>query len=183
MVSIVPQKLDNIATWMNPPPSPNIPSVLKGIFFMDGNPLPDDCLTLQNLDWNEKTFSLTVSVAAPLQWTFHRSLLGRLLLFGAQLTQFRYIIQFEDSALLNAQVIPVFLGISIPLWLVNATMCQEEGAQNGDVWQRKNIWFGGLPRVGEYVMRRIVDEQGQYTPAFQDMLNKVKVDCLVVDEP
>lgn len=180
VVSIVPKKLDNIATWMKPTPFTSLPSVLKGIFFMDGNPLPDDCLTLQNLEWNEKTLSLTVFVGAPLQWTFHRSILGRALLFGARLMRFRYIIRFEDSSLFNAQIIPIFLGISIPLWLVNATMYQPESTENGDIWQRKNVWLGGIPRIGEYVMRRIVDEHGQYTPAFQDMLDKVNVDCLVV---
>ena len=44
----------------------------------------------------------------------------------------------------------------------------------------ENLWLGGIPYVGEYVLRRIVDEQGQYTPAFEDMLSKVDNDCLVV---
>lgn len=180
-VEIVPQQLDDIATWMNPTPAATLPSVLKGIFFMDGNILPDDCLTLQNLEWDEETLSLTVFVGAPSQWTFHRSLFGRLLLFGARLARFRYKIQFEDSTLQKAQVIPIYLGIlSIPLWLVNASMVRDESDRTGDTWQRKNIWLGGIPRIGEYVMRRIVDEQGRYTPAFQDMLKKVDNDCLVV---
>lgn len=179
-VSIVPQQLDDIATWMNPTPSKTLPDVLKGIFFMDGNILPDDCLTLQNLEWNEEALSLIVFVGAPSQWTFHRSIFGRLLLFGARVMRFRYLIQFEDDTLQAARVIPIQLGIHIPKWLVEATMHRDESTPNGDIWQRKNVWWGGIPRIGEYVMRRIVDEQGRYTPAFQDMLKKVDADCLVV---
>ena len=179
-VSIVNQKLDNIATWMNPTPSDSLPDVLKGIFFMDGNPLPDDCITLRNLEWNEKTRSLTVVVGAPLQWTFHRSIFGRLLLLGARLVRFRYLIEFEDSTLFNGQVVPIVLGIRTPLWLVNATMCRDANAENGDIWQRKNVWLGGIPYIGEYVLRRIVDADGEYTPAFQNMLEKVNPECLVV---
>ena len=94
--------------------------------------------------------------------------------------RFRYLIRFEDNTLQTAQIIPIQLGIHIPQWLVNATMHKDESTPNGDVWQRKNVWLGGIPRIGEYVMRRIVDEQGRYTPAFQDMLKKVDIDCIAV---
>ena len=180
-IEIVPQQLDDIATWLNPTPSATLPSILKGIFFMDGNILPDDCLTMQNLEWDEETLSLTIFVGAPSQWTFHRTLFGKLLLYGARLVRFRYKIQFEDSILQKAQVIPIFFGmIYIPLWLVNATMIRDEGDRTGDTWQRKNIWLGGIPYIGEYILRRIVDEQGRYTSAFRGMLKKVDSDCLIV---
>ena len=180
--SVTTQRMEDIATWMDRPTSEGFPQVLKGIFFMDGNPLPDDCLTLQNLEWNAKTSCLTVPVAAPLQWTFHRSILGWLLLFGAWLTRFRYDIQFEDDSLIQAQIIPIFLGISVPKWIVSATMCQDESTDKGDIWQRKNVWLGGVPHIGEYVMRRVVDADGQQTENFQAMLKKVDEECLVVSQ-
>ena len=179
-ISVVPQNLGNISTWLTPPKSTNLPSALKGIFFMDGNPLPDDCITMDNLEWDDKSFCLSISVAAPLQWTFHRSPLGWVLLLGAWLTRFRYAIQFESRSLVQGQLTPFILGIAVPKWIVNATMWEDESSKNGDTWQRKNLWLGGIPYVGEYVLRRIVDEQGQYTPAFADMLSKVDNDCLVV---
>lgn len=182
LIPIAAQQMADIATWMNTESTDNFPEVLKGIFFMDGNPLPDDCLILQNLQWDEKTFCLTLPVAGPQQWTFHRSVLGWLLLVGAWLTRFRYTIQFEDSGLIEAQITPYFFGIPIPKWLVNPTMCQDESAPNGDIWQRKNIWLGGIPYIGEYVMRRVVDEKGKETPALQAMLNKVGAECLIVED-
>ena len=178
--TVAVQKFENIATWMTSNQPTDLPNVLKGVFFMDGNPLPDDCITLYNLDWDEEQNRLIVPVSAPVQWTFHRNLLGRLLLLGAQLSGFRYVIQFEDTTLNTAQVTPITFGIPVPRWIVDATMCQHEGHNNGDLWDRKNVWFGGIPRVGEYVLRRVVDANGQYTPAFQDMLKKVDPECLVV---
>ncbi|MDJ0702227.1 MAG: hypothetical protein QNJ46_03015 [Leptolyngbyaceae cyanobacterium MO_188.B28] len=178
--SIETQKLDDIATWMIPIQSTNLPSVLSGVFFMDGNPLPDDCLTMNNLMWDEETNSLILPVSAPVQWTFHRSVLGWLLLRGAQLSRFRYKIQFDDESLQRARIIPIIFGVPVAKWMIHASMCRAENSENGDIWLRKNLWFGGLSRVGEYVLRRVVDEAGQHTPAFQDMLSKVKLDCLVV---
>ena len=113
-VPIETRKIADIATWMNASediPAKNFPEVLQGIFFMDGNPLPDDCLTLQNRHWDDKNLQLTVPVAAPHQWTFHRSIFGWLLLVGAWLPRFRYTIEFEDSGLIQAQLTPYFFGI------------------------------------------------------------------------
>lgn len=177
---VIPKKLNDIATWMGPLEPTLLPEVLRGIFFMDGNPLPDHCLTMHRLEWNEKTLSLIIPVAAPLQWTFHHTLWGRALLLGAYISRFRYKVQFEDESLQQAQVIPISFGIPVPKWMVNATMLRDDQAPKGEVWLRKNIWFGGLPRVGEYVMRRVVDEKGEYTPAFDEMLKKVDPDCWVV---
>ncbi|MEM6251541.1 MAG: hypothetical protein AAF821_01350 [Cyanobacteria bacterium P01_D01_bin.156] len=178
--TVVAQKFEDIATWMTSNQPTDLPNVLKGVFFMDGNPLPDDCINMYNLDWDETEHRLTLPVTAPAQWTFHRNLLGWLLLRGAQLANFRYIIQFEDATLQSAQIIPIAFGLTVPRWIVDATMCQHEGINNGELWDRKNVWLGGIPRVGEYVLRRIVDENGQYTAAFQDMLTKVDAECLVV---
>ncbi|AFY58435.1 hypothetical protein Riv7116_6079 [Rivularia sp. PCC 7116] len=174
------KQLDNIATWMKPFKETNLPSVLKGVFFMDGNPLPDDCITMYNLEWDAENNTLSLPVFGQIQWTFHNSILGRLLLIGAWLSQFTYKIQFEDETLQKSQIIPLSLGIPIPKWIINATMCQDESSQNGDIWQRKNIWFGIIPLIGDYTLRRIVDENGNYTSAFNDMLAKVENECLVV---
>ncbi|MBW4562794.1 MAG: hypothetical protein KME32_16920 [Mojavia pulchra JT2-VF2] len=178
--AIEKKQLENIATWMIPIQETNLPPALKGVFFMDGNPLPDDCITMYNLEWDAQNQSLVLPVFAPVQWTFHNSILGWLLLRAAQLSRFAYKIQFEDEMLQQAQIIPFTFGLKIPRWIVNLTMSQDENSKNGDIWKRRNVWFGGIPRIGEYTLRRIVDEDGNYTPAFKDMLAKVQNDCLVI---
>ncbi|MBE9216225.1 hypothetical protein IQ247_26790 [Plectonema cf. radiosum LEGE 06105] len=179
-IKIEKKQLDNIATWMKPVKETNLPSILKGVFFMDGNPLPDDCITMYNLEWDAQNNTLFLPVFGQLQWTFHNSIQGRLLLISSWLSQFTYKIQFEDDTLKKSQIIPLSFGIPIPRWIVDATMCQDENSHNGDTWKRKNLWFGAIPRFADYTLRRIVDENGNYTTAFKDMLAKVENECLVI---
>ncbi|OUL24995.1 hypothetical protein BV372_28295 [Nostoc sp. T09] len=174
------KQLDNIATWMLAIAQTNLPTPLKGVFFMDGNPLPDDCITMYNLEWDAQNLSLVLPVFAPVQWTFHNSIMGLLLLVGAQLARFTYKIQFEDETLRRAKILPFAFGLPIPKWIADFTMNQDENSQNGEIWQRKNVWLGIIPGLGDYTLRKIVDEDGRYTPAFNDMLAKVKNECLVI---
>lgn len=172
------KRLDEIATWMKACKVTNLPEILKGVFFMDGNSLPDHCITMYNLDWDPDSRTLFLPVSAPIQWTFHRSVPGWLLLRGAQLFRFTYKITFADDSLQLAQVIPLVLGIPVPIWIFDATMSREENS-NGDTWTRKTAWPGGN---GDYTLRRVVDAEGSYTPAFTNMLTKVDDECLVITE-
>ena len=181
MTELIEKKqLNNIATWMIPIKQTKLPSVLQGVFFMDGNPLPDTCITMYNLEWDTQNRTLVLPIFAPLQWTFHNSIAGWILLRSIQLLKATYKIQFEDETLQEAQIIPVFLGIPISKSIVTCTMSQDKNSLNGDIWYRKNVWFGGLSRVGEYTLRKVVDKDSRYTPAFNDMLTRVKNECLVI---
>ena len=172
--------LNDISTWMRPIQETNLPTILKGVFFMDGNPLPDTCITMYNLEWDSQNLSLFLPVYGPLQWTFHDSIFGWLLLLAAQISQFTYKIQFEDATLKSADIIPFSFGLPIPKWIAAFSMYQTENSSNGNTWKRKNVWLGGVSRIGEYTLRRVVDADGNYTAAFQDMLNKAPNQCLVV---
>jgi len=44
------KQLKDIANWMKVENLAELPEVLQGIFFMDGNVLPDDCLTMYSSD-------------------------------------------------------------------------------------------------------------------------------------
>ncbi|MEM7554984.1 MAG: hypothetical protein AAF378_12950 [Cyanobacteria bacterium P01_A01_bin.84] len=187
-IKIEKKQFDNIATWMKPVQQTNLPDVLKGVFFMDGNPLPDDCITMYNLGWDAENKTLFLPVFGEVQWTFQPSIQGRILLIGAWIARFTYKIQFEDEIedgiesekLKRSQITPFAFGIKIPRWILSATMCQKNDSDNGDIWVRKNIWFGIIPKIGDYTLRRIVNEDGSYTPAFQDMLTKVDQECLII---
>ena len=179
-MKIEKREFENIGTWMKPVKETNLPDVLKGVFFMDGNPLPDDCINMYNLDWDADNKTLFLPVFGKNQWTFHTSILGIILLIGAWLVRFTYKIEFEDEQLTRSRVIPLVFGIKVPKWMINATMCRDENSQNGDIWERKNLWFGTITRLGDYTLRRVVNEDGTQTPAFKDMLSKVGKECLIV---
>ncbi|MEH2467675.1 hypothetical protein [Nostoc sp.] len=181
MAELIEKKqLNNIATWMIPIKQTNLPSVLKGVFFLDGNPLPDTCITMYNLEWDTQKRSLDLPVFAPLQWTFHNSIGGWILLYLIQWFKVTYKIQFTDETLQQAQIIPFLLGIEISTLIVSFTMSQDKNSLNGDIWHRKNVWFGGFSRAGEYTLRKVVGEDGRYTSAFNNMLTRVPNECLVI---
>jgi hypothetical protein len=178
--NIEKRNLNDIATWMISVQETGLPDILKGVFFMDGNPLPDTCITMYNVEWDSQNLSLFIPVYGLVQWTFHNSIPGWFLLVGAQISQFGYKMQFEDATLKHAQIIPFVFGLQIPKWIFDLTMDQIGNGSNGDTWKRKNIWFGGSIRIGEYTLRRVVNADGSYTPAFTDMLNKAPNECFVV---
>ncbi|NES84330.1 MAG: hypothetical protein F6K10_24585 [Moorea sp. SIO2B7] len=91
------RRFDNIQTWMSTGQGTDLPEVLQGIYFMDGNPLPDDCLTL-DASWNPETLTLLVKVFGTVQWTFHPSFAGRLLLQLVKLTRLVYDFRFQDNS-------------------------------------------------------------------------------------
>lgn len=173
------EQLKDIATWMTPEESTELPEVLQGVFFMDGNALPDHCLTLYGSKWEGDTLTLLLHVFAPMKWAFHASTAGRLLLYFVRFARLTYKIRFETATLQRAHITPILFGWHVPQWIVDFLMDLDEDNPNGDIWHRKNSVFGGSPDQG-YTLRRIVDKNGQYTPAFQDMLAKVDNDCLVI---
>ena len=180
-LTIEQKQFSNIATWMKSNQETKLPDTLQGVFFMDGNPLPDDCITMYNLEWDAQNLTLFLPVFGKVQWTFQPLIQGRILLFGAWLTRFTYKIEFEDETLMRAQITPFGFGIPFPRWIIDATMHQEENSQNGDIWKRENIWLGGASRMGGYTLRRIVDKDGNYTPAFSDMLSTINYQLLTVN--
>ena len=175
------RQLNNIATWMTGEESKDLPEVLQGVFFMDGNPLPDDCITMYNSQWDAKNLTLLLQVFAPIQWTFHASIAGRFLIYFVKLFRVTYEFRFDDETLKSADIIPILLGFKVPKFLANFLIEQDENTPNGDTWYRTNILFG-FSSSGGYILRRIVNKNGNYTPAFSNMLSKVNNDCLVISE-
>lgn len=76
-----------------------LPEVLQGIFFMDGNVLPDDCLTMYSSDWNADQLTLLLRVFDPVIWTFHSSMGGRILVYLVKFSRFTYLFRFSDATL------------------------------------------------------------------------------------
>ena len=175
------RRFDRIKTWMSTGKGTNLPDVLKGIYFMDGNKLPDDCFTM-DARWDSDSLTLFMPVFDPLQWTFHPSNSGRILLKLAQLFQLVYEIRFYDDTFRRADAIPTVLGIGLPMWIVAFEMNQTEDSIDGSIWDRINVGLFRQIPLGGYILRKIVDRDGQKLPSFDNMLTKVRKTCIVVAE-
>ncbi len=173
------KQLKDIATWMQVEHPAELPEVLEGIFFMDGNGLPDDCLTMYSSEWNADNLTLVLRVFDPVIWTFHSSTAGRMLLHFVKFARFTYLFRFSDATLQHGHITPIVFGWSVPQWLVDFLIDQAPNTPNGDIWYRRNSFFGRPPDSG-YTLRRVVDKNGNHTSAFEEMLSKVDSDCLII---
>ena len=151
------RKLEDIGTWMLAGKRPEVPEVLRGVFFMDGNPLPEDCGTFQGLDWNAETRTVAVPMFGHLQWTYEDSSRGRRLLFGAKFFRNTLEFRFEDDSLREARITPIFFGFfRMPWWLTEYTLTRVEDDTNGDTWYRRNSRLFRSRPFGGYTLRRIL---------------------------
>ena len=68
-ITIEQKQIKDIATWMQVEQPAQLPEVLEGIFFMDGNVLPDYCITMQSAEWNADNLTLLLRVFDPVIWS------------------------------------------------------------------------------------------------------------------
>ncbi|MCL2925462.1 MAG: hypothetical protein MGF17_12810 [Trichodesmium sp. MAG_R04] len=181
--TIEERRFDDIQTWMSTGQGTNLPEVLQGIYFMDGNKLAEDCLTLSACtSWNSETLTLSIRPSDPLQWTFEPSNEGRKLIQVLKSSRTLLNIRFQDNTFRKADVIPSFYGIQMPTWIFVLEMNQTEDSVDGMTWNRNNRGFFRLIPLGGYILRKIIDKNGQKTPAFDNMLAKVLETCIVVTQ-
>ena len=173
------KQIKDIATWMQVEHPAELPGVLEGIFFMDGNVLPDYCITMQSSEWNADNLTLLLRVYDPVIWSFHSSTAGRMLLEFVKFSRITYLFRFSDATLQHGQITPIVFGWYVPQWLVDFLIDRDPNTPSGDIWHRRNSFFGRLPDSA-YTLRRVVDKDGNHTSAFQEMLSKVDSDCLII---
>jgi hypothetical protein len=178
-MKIQTKHLKDIANWMKPENPSELPEILQGIFFMDGNVLADYCLTMSGGKWNSDDLTLTLPVFAPMVWSFHDSDEGKNLLDSVVENRLIYVIQFTDRTLYHARITPIWADVPVPPSKMVFFMDIDENEPNGDIWYRTNSFNGNPPEKG-YVLRRIADGKGNYLPAFENMLAKVDKDCLII---
>ena len=174
MITTEVWQTENLANLLSEEKTNDLPEILQGVFFMDGNPLPDDFIKFEGAQWDKTNKILKLPVFGPLQWTFTNSASGRLLLYSAKLTSTIYEIHFDDS-FQGAQITPIILGLRIPKWLVEFSLVQI----NENTWDRNNSWLGGLFDNFGYTLRKILDGNGQPTSEFAGVESKIPQEFLV----
>ena len=80
----------------------------------------------------------------------------------------------------SAQITPIIFGLRTPKWLVDFSMVQKEDSTNGNIWDRKNSWLGGLFDNFGYTLRKVLDKNGQPTSEFAGVQSKIPQEFLVV---
>ena len=176
------RRFEDMGTWMLSGEQHEVPEVLRGVFFMDGNPFPEDCMVFQSFEWNADKLRIRIPQYAPLRWTFENSEDGRSLLTQISITRSCLDVRFEDETLMKAKVVPLMFGLPLPPWFIlQFLLIRAENSANGDTWNRKNRLFLRSDKpYGSYTLRRVLDGDGQPTPQFDKMLEQVPETCLVI---
>jgi len=155
-----------------------VPERLRGVFYMRNNPMGDDLVCFQRGAWDEATLSLTLPVYTPLTWTFKRQLVNFILLMAVQLVQYRYVLQFKDSTLTDADIRLKILCFTMPTCLMHFGMADVSESLDGSLWER---WSSicGIPVIS-YWVERILCKNGWHTEYMQHVKKEVPDKCIVV---
>ncbi|MGK3983587.1 hypothetical protein WME99_11165 [Sorangium sp. So ce136] len=143
--------------------SSGIPEALQGLFWMDGNPLPDEVISLGRSTWHRETSTTRIHVYDERIWSWHADLQGRGLYALARATRLVYELRF-NADLTFGDIVP-FVSLAgkrvrVPEQLTRFTMRRV----SEDHWLRDS-WFVGLFHH-VYDLRRIVRGDGSRTDAF-----------------
>ncbi|KAJ3411703.1 hypothetical protein HDV05_001813 [Chytridiales sp. JEL 0842] len=96
-----------------------VPEAFHGIFYMMGNPLPDELVSLANGKWDSNDNTYNLRVYEENMWSWTNSLAGRLLYESVRTFALTYKMRFQvdkNTGAASASVEPVFY---TPTWLGN----------------------------------------------------------------
>lgn len=133
--------------------SSGFPGLLQGLWWMDGNPLPDELLSLGGSTWNPETRTTRIQVYGERVWSWHGNLLGRGLYALTYLSRLDYELRFDDD-LSTGTITPIIRvfgsEVRIPERVAKLTL---RLVRDGH-WLRESCFFGLFYHV--YDLRRIV---------------------------
>ncbi|WP_437321563.1 hypothetical protein [Sorangium sp. So ce385] len=144
-------------------PSSGIPEALQGLFWMDGNPLPDEVVSLGGSVWDAETSTTRIHVYGERVWSWHADLRGRGLYALVRAARLVYELRLDAERTFGEIVPFVSLAgrrVRVPEQLARLTMRRVSDGH----WLRESWFFGVFHHV--YDLRRIVCGDGSRTDAF-----------------
>jgi hypothetical protein len=163
---LVPFRSDGIDQQMAIANGSNgVPAALNGLWWMDGNPLPDKVVSFANAKWNEDERLATIEVYSDRVWSWHGDAKGLALYTFVRKFELVYELSFDETRKF-AVIVPVIrigaVRVRVPESIVKFTARE---IQDG-LWLRESYWKGEL--VHTYSFRRIVDGNGNREATFDD---------------
>ncbi|KAI8619731.1 lipoxygenase [Chytriomyces sp. MP71] len=183
---LVQFKSDLVAETIIPSNTSNtdahVPAQWHGVFYTDGNPLPDELCSIANGSWHEGEDAYYLPVYGPGIWGWDDSLAGRALYAAAKLTQLNYKIKFDAQTGIASFHAVLAIGTAhhhttteLPDWFGSFTAIPTE---NPNIFTRKTVLLGQSET--DYRLVKILNADGSRTPEFESIymarINKDKVD-------
>lgn len=167
-------QLEDYMDWDNS----DLPLSFKGLWWMDGNPVPEVVVAFGAADFDEDTNSINFDYNAPGAYTLYPSLRSQALWESTYRTGSKGLVQFDSSMDLENPMMgdtgqlslrSKILGIPLDIKGMSVTYVKE------GLWQRVTT-VATLSHC--YNLRRIVDENGQKLPAYNHFIEKTQKEAL-----
>ncbi len=154
------------------------PEELGGLWWMDGNPLPDEVVSFAGANF-EAIFNESgeleghvgiVPVYDEGVWSYHDTEIGRFLVDLARLVRLHYVVEFNAS-FTEAQITPSFSPTPRRFELPPSRLLDFRMSRISENEYLRDSEMFGTPM--EYRFRRIVTADGERLPAFQEYLDAI----------
>jgi|GEM_PF-3287804 hypothetical protein len=161
-------------------PENNTPEALQGLWWMNGNPLPDEIVSFAGVEWQEIVENGAVvgyRGALPVYdegvWSWHKSAFGRGLYNFVLSSRLVYVAEFNkdfSAGIVTPTFEPFGSGKDFEIPASNFVTFAMNKVDDNE-YARDSIVLGGETT---YRFRRVVDANGVRLPAWQDYLSKVE---------
>jgi len=145
--------------------STGTPPFLQGLWWMDGNPLPDKVISFARSPWDAATRTTHIDVYDEGIWSWHASLDGRALYEWVRTFELVYELTYDET-LSFVTIIPTVKvaghRVAVPESVVKFTAERVDD----DLWLRRSYLNGRLEHT--YSLRRIVRADGERLPTYDD---------------
>lgn len=155
------------------------PEPLQGLWWMDGNPLPDEVISFAGAKWEtlyEDGAVVGHQTKIPVYdsgiWSWHDSIQGRLLYAGANLVELVYVITFNSDFTFGRAKPEFKLGL-LPSIVIPASMLVDFTVVkiSEDEYRRDTVLLG---QKSSYRFRRLVTAEGERLANWEEFLSKVE---------
>lgn len=186
-----PRKVAIIRDWFNESSSwsaalrqrqsetAGVPTNMRGIWWMEGNPLPSTLVTNAHSVWDAATRSLTFDVGGP-AWIEAATRAGLNSLNAAAGFGYRYRIEFEDNSYERARIVPMYgeretVFSRLVDRILNFKLVYRSRVDGEPAWERVSGSLGIRPSGGNYRMRQVIDADGKpRAEALRDLIADVQ---------
>lgn len=157
------------------------PENLQGLWWMDGNPMADEVMSLGGVAFKELIVDGEVvghegllPVYDERVWSWHNSLQGKGLYSFVNKSKLVYLLRFNKDFTFG-KIIPTFRPIAFlpPVGIQEALVDFEMTQVNEDEWSRDSQAFGKQAK-GQYRFRRIVAGNGQRLENWDDYIESLE---------
>jgi hypothetical protein len=157
-----------------------IPAKLQGLWWMDGNPFPDDLVSFGRSLWDPINRRIYIRVYDEAIWTWHDNIAGRITYRGARLNGLVYEVQLSNGDQF-AMITPIIqIGLKHYRLPKALTYFTARYIQDG-LWLRESWVFG--VKANTYNLRRIVRADGTREEAFAEYLKVALPSTLIARRP